>query len=456
MFAWKINWIWENESFWGIINKLKYANYADDCDILNIISNSNYPTVDDKKFILSNCKFDYNKLSSILGLDIASKLEKEVANVLLPFHNESFCMSKSYSNKTSGKWFRSELHYCPECIKLGYHSLYHQYSFNDKCFIHKMQLQSCCPKCGANIPFSINKNKNNKAFSCKCGYKLFNEPIHSAYDIWETKMHKVTHMERREGIFSILIPSCHTTKETILNSSTADMIMDLCTNDLIKQPTYKFCVLTNKKVSSCFTLKDSRSDPFNLDEIYWSAVKTAERHIRKSMNIKKIKKIHHLYQIDHSIDYFGVQTTAYFAWIRCIEGLTDLQYIHNKSTANLRNHPRSNDWGVKTVFNELITLDALELKYEKEHKMFIFHNVIYRIMVERLLNSYMIHLNLIIKEFFSIKDMTLQNYFDQYKQSAIDTTQYILEINEDWGRLWSIKDEEDLTDSGDLLINEPL
>ena len=87
----------------------------------------------------------------------------------------------------SERWFHDTLCYCPECMKLGYHSLYHQFIYNnDECFIHKVQLKKLCPECKKPIPYGLSGASARPSFTCTCGYKLFDMPIEDAYSLWCT------------------------------------------------------------------------------------------------------------------------------------------------------------------------------------------------------------------------------------------------------------------------------
>lgn len=65
-----------------------------------------------------------------------------------------FSYLDKFNNNDFTQVFHKELHYCPKCIHLGYHSYFHQLSFADSCPFHGEQLL-CLIYNGKAVPYSI-------------------------------------------------------------------------------------------------------------------------------------------------------------------------------------------------------------------------------------------------------------------------------------------------------------
>ncbi|MFA9466178.1 MAG: hypothetical protein ACERKN_18080 [Velocimicrobium sp.] len=65
-----------------------------------------------------------------------------------------FSYLEKFRNNDFTQVFRKELHYCPKCMQLGYHSYLHQLSFIDSCPFHGEQLL-CLSYNSKAVPYSI-------------------------------------------------------------------------------------------------------------------------------------------------------------------------------------------------------------------------------------------------------------------------------------------------------------
>lgn len=83
-------------------------------------------------------------------------------------------LGQYYSKYAIHRYFHPFLCYCPECMKVGYHAWFHQSIFANECPIHHIPLQYTCPKCKQPILLDLVSNRQNYAYSCKCGYNLLN------------------------------------------------------------------------------------------------------------------------------------------------------------------------------------------------------------------------------------------------------------------------------------------
>lgn len=68
------------------------------------------------------------------------------------------------------------LRYCPECLRVAYHSPLHQVRFVTVCPIHNVALRTGCPKCRAEISMSSGDVALAHAYGCSCGYSFLAQP----------------------------------------------------------------------------------------------------------------------------------------------------------------------------------------------------------------------------------------------------------------------------------------
>lgn len=171
--TWRNEWIISKyESPWGVLQKFKYANSANHKDIFYLLGSekarlrSSWPKSDCNLITLNG--LDSNSLKSILGSDIKSINEKNINEIIGIFFD---------ANRHIKSFVKNTLYYCPECIKIGFHSVFHQFSFLDKCAYHKnVLLESECPNCGHESIYNIlSETQEPYPFACKCGHSFIGE-----------------------------------------------------------------------------------------------------------------------------------------------------------------------------------------------------------------------------------------------------------------------------------------
>lgn len=167
--TWREEWvISQYESPWGILEKFKKANQADDNDIFNLFGAEKAKLNKTKSWgkttreLVTLGGLDSKSLKNILGYDLKAINNSNLEKILGLF---------TFSHKNI--FLRENLHFCRDCLYYGYHSIFHQLNFIDKCPHHNRPLESKCPKCGLKIPYEINsRSKYPKPFGCSCGYIL--------------------------------------------------------------------------------------------------------------------------------------------------------------------------------------------------------------------------------------------------------------------------------------------
>jgi hypothetical protein len=87
------------------------------------------------------------------------------------------CLPLSYSQWTEGtldehcfaKHIYSDIRFCSDCLKLGYHSVTFQLRLTSQCPMHHCDLIRGCPHCGAHISSELTKDCFTAPFACpKC------------------------------------------------------------------------------------------------------------------------------------------------------------------------------------------------------------------------------------------------------------------------------------------------
>ncbi|MEK3994975.1 hypothetical protein MKY29_09465 [Psychrobacillus sp. FSL K6-2365] len=183
-FTWSISWIHPYESTWGIFEKFKYANAIDSDTILSLFGNDNVQRL--KK--ISNAGSGIRNLISLDSID--PKLTEKIIGINL-VENQNNQMEKLIhilpNVKYVGDYIRNNLSYCPECLKSGFHSIFHQIRFFDYCAFHPNQkLLKECINCNKLMPEYIINNGKITAFHCSCGYSfLGSDYIRTVFKSWQ-------------------------------------------------------------------------------------------------------------------------------------------------------------------------------------------------------------------------------------------------------------------------------
>lgn len=144
-YTWKNEWIRPYESAWNIGEKIFATNISDNIynDLMGIAANGTKIYFQPDKVTYSKGRLNSNFISQCM------QKSKEQFSV---FYNLNYFVS-------------TRIRYCSECASYGYHSVFHQMLFMDKCFIHGKKLKYLC-SCDNNAVIS-RRSKTNKAFSCK-------------------------------------------------------------------------------------------------------------------------------------------------------------------------------------------------------------------------------------------------------------------------------------------------
>lgn len=440
MIIWKKEWLWEDESVWSFINKLEYLNQINDSELKSIFKyeKNNLLLHDMKKYYLDSFILDYEEVKNILGVDLVKRQKRSINKIISPFTLNSYITGAKCSKNTAEKWFYNHLHFCPECIKLGYHSLRHQFKYNnDMCFIHNCKLVHHCPNCGNQIPYRFLYNRTNTYYSCTCGYILFDPPFEEAYELWEKPISfkDNSFKQLNTSKMFVFVPNSNPENEYYLqNNKFKNTMSEICNYHNLK-PTYSFGIPSTEKV--CLTYSSNGTISTDILSVYWKAAQVVERHVRRAI---KIRNIRHIHNFNYSyVKDFKCNTLSYYIWVKHIEGIRKIRNIHSQYIAKCRYNFYSNDWDVKYTLNNLDHLEHILRYLSKDYTAFIYHNIIYRLFIIHSLHIYQTILNKVEAEYESKKSMYIEDYYNQFSFEDIsDLSVYILEINENHGKLWDV------------------
>lgn len=175
VYTWRNSWKSLYESPWSIFEKFKTANDILGIDMVRHLGKEeirNNRIINSKYFsLLSLSTFDSNQLHKAFGFDLISYNQKLIDNMI-------GILPKRHLYGTGDAWervyFRDNLYFCLQCLRDGYHCIFHQFKLFHHCPIHKTQLMNCCPECGVQYEYSLSNESFENLFTCSCGYQYCN------------------------------------------------------------------------------------------------------------------------------------------------------------------------------------------------------------------------------------------------------------------------------------------
>mgnify|MGYP001317448272 CR=1 FL=1 len=189
-FAWSSSWYHPYESAWSIFHKFMFANKVTINDLFKIFGSESiqnkrsnvWSKKDGDLFTLEG--FDEKRLQDILGFNLKANIIEESATIL-----------KILFQKHQYKVFYIDtFRFCPECIKIGYHSTFHQFKLFNTCPLHNKPLSSICPSCGGGWKneYNLIKNEIKHPFQCQCGFLFINEDMARMFaKTWSSNSHDI-------------------------------------------------------------------------------------------------------------------------------------------------------------------------------------------------------------------------------------------------------------------------
>lgn len=175
---WRKEWAAKYISPWGIFERFKLANFATSKDIFIVFGTDEANTNVYKKIYRNLIDFrglSYDKLVATFGAAVFDSTQLLINQFILPINQGSF----------SHWYIRGQLSYCQECLKSGYHSIFHQFVFIDTCPIHEISLQYLCPECRRHTRYELSHDTRIKPFHCECGAPLSGEIVSTnCFNLW--------------------------------------------------------------------------------------------------------------------------------------------------------------------------------------------------------------------------------------------------------------------------------
>ncbi len=163
LYTWRKEWISQYESPWGIFEKFRFSNSLSMIDITKIFGKS------DKRYTNSRLiktgggfkltDIDKEISENILGINIVDQYYKTI-NLLI--NNLNIRFNIIYEN----------YRFCPECMKYGYHCIFHQINLFEHCPIHNIKLETRCNSCLRTYRYSDFFEMSEKSYICSCGHSF--------------------------------------------------------------------------------------------------------------------------------------------------------------------------------------------------------------------------------------------------------------------------------------------
>jgi hypothetical protein len=169
-YTWRKDWISPYESLWSIFEKFKYANCATVRNIYDLLGtdyvrNLKSDTIGrPHRDCIHPTGLDDDLVESAFMEPILKINSQNIDRLVGTLSNHSFNPRFSY--------LRDELFFCSECIKIGLHSLFHQFKSLNECPYHQIRLHKGCLNCNQQIPFELTDQYTKEPFRCKCSYSF--------------------------------------------------------------------------------------------------------------------------------------------------------------------------------------------------------------------------------------------------------------------------------------------
>jgi hypothetical protein len=147
-YIWNTKWIYPYESIWGVTEKFLYLNRLDRLNgnhfPVKVRASSKEYFPDHQNYIYyDNLKYDPLELSLCFGINT----------------KKHYTPLKIFSKSSIEDYMDKKVRFCPECIRMGYHSYFHQLIFENTCFLHAEELiHTEIPYCMKYSPHAMYEN----------------------------------------------------------------------------------------------------------------------------------------------------------------------------------------------------------------------------------------------------------------------------------------------------------
>lgn len=414
MITWSNNWISKWESSWSILSKICVSNSANGYELYKgLVKKQNTYRIyaDYKHCFVITPNIDSELFVKSLDFNLNEYLKMESSELLGPF----------YTNVLDNLYFQmfydTGLKFCPDCIKNGYHSMFHQLTFLDQCLIHNIKLKKNCPQCSKNIPYNFSMQAYQTGYRCQCGYKLYDKIVtDSIFDWFEFDMdyYFTPFKKYKDSSGFIILPnsfSAHSLGLEKFNSESINVIKNMFLNKEIDFKQY-YCSLNQNKTQEI-------KKHYLSETIYHQALKTVKHHLKRKYKIKssqlefysKKSNIQYKYHVLNSDDekykkkqilscnhVWTINSYAFFLWLRESEVTEDKFYSYKVFT-------NDNDYSFRLPILNIIDIMV--------NKIFAYYNPISKLYFNLMLRLAIL---LLLSRFIQCKEEVLK-FKDDYANS---------------------------------------
>ena len=158
-----------HESLWCRCNKLEVFNRAEYMDVRDYLRR---PGAVRERAWERGAEAGDCRVTGVLDqrrlLDLSAEEGTRTLGVLA-----DYMPTLEHSRSARDIWSWTNLRYCPICLDAGVHVTYFQFAFVSRCPVHRVRLETRCPKCRRQIPYSLGAYRSARRFGCVCGRKLW-------------------------------------------------------------------------------------------------------------------------------------------------------------------------------------------------------------------------------------------------------------------------------------------
>lgn len=321
--TWNRDWILPYESLWSLFEKIKYANQINTKQLLQT-----FGTNESKKIKTGKVSKRHRNINLIEGLDV-DLLEKSIGLNIEKNKNDTLQLIHRFIPHIlqTKNLLNENLVYCRECLNSGYHSLFHQIIFLQKCPFHLCELETVCFNCYLEIPYQLPPHELESGFLCSCGESLLSE--RKGYNEFVESWSKV--MPLNDSLFIIGLSLNPQSQNKIGNTILLDKVIN--NNRLLEH----LIASTNENYRLTYTT-DSKISKLGVnlyDEIYNVArdiLLSYEKYLKKTIlseHLQCIKRFSGLYKPRGDKEFPEICPYAY-AYIFWKESFYDINPFYNE------------------------------------------------------------------------------------------------------------------------------
>ncbi|WP_413380840.1 hypothetical protein [Alkalihalobacillus sp. 1P02AB] len=295
------NWINKYESIWCILEKLSWANMVKTAEIVALFDRNS---------------LQLKKSATLLTVDrLPSFIREHQQNIINDLFGRNYILNKS-------DFFSGHLKYCPKCILNGYHSIFHQLIFLNKCPYHSTEtLQTYL----GNGSYSLSNNPLNLFYKHKnILLKIPDWFITKKLPLINKEVLdflRITDKKQKYSLVYAVLPPKHNITLSLLNKKFNKVTENRVVKKNKKINYGKYHFHYEKNCSNCQK---------KLFDATFSVFKCYARFLRKKYLLQHKKCIHFITRLHPTFSGCNI-AYAYLKW-RMINENSSIYNIHNKKT----------------------------------------------------------------------------------------------------------------------------